>query len=157
MGTRSAIFIKSQGNNKTVSKWHRFYKHWDGYPTGNLPLIDTIATLHNKIKSNSIKSLVELSCQLNQCKAEFEGTKLDLKSIMSHSDHGDLEWVYILDLDSKEVKVFKTHGTAEEVYQGETTNPLDYVKQLLPDYRANEERIITEQLNNLVAKGYKVA
>src|SRR5882757_6972398 len=98
MSTRSSIFIKVNQNKATnpVSKirYYRFYKHSDGYPTGNLNLIHKLIVLHQNV-SKSVKSLMQLACQIDGSRAEYEGVKESLNDIVAHNEHGDLEWTYL--------------------------------------------------------------
>jgi hypothetical protein len=154
MGTRSSIFVK-QTNKSGITKYTRFYKHWDGYPTGNLSLIHALCAIITKVKS--VKSAMNLACTVDGSKAEYEGTKLSLNEIVSHNEHGDLEWTYLVDLDTKDVRVFESqNGTSDAVLNSKPTNPLEYVKCLIETARANEKYRIETSINSLKALGFKV-
>lgn len=154
MGTRSSIVVKQTAKNGTT-KYTRFYKHWDGYPTGNLPLILALCVINSKVKS--IKTAMDLACQVDGSKAEYEGIKSTLNEIVSHNEHGDLEWTYLVDLDAKDVLVYMSrNGTSDALLHSVPTNPLEYVKCLVKDAQANETYRIKDAVTRLNQLGFKV-
>lgn len=155
MGTRSSIFVKAT-NTKGKSKFYRFYKHWDGYPTGNLSLIHKLAVLYYN-KKGSIKKLMALASQLDEQECEFEGEKKSLNEIVSHNEHGDLAWNYLVDLDAKSVKVFRAKGgESKAVLTNKTTNPTDFVEQLVESARKHEQHRTESMVEAIQKLGFTV-
>lgn len=154
MGTRSSIFVKRTTKGKT--RFYRFYKHWDGYPTGNLPvLLGLIAGI--KIGRLSVKRAMLLAATIDGSKVEFEGIKGSLDLITKHNEHGDLEWSYLVDLDSRKIEISAaSDGTSRRLNDGLLTDPLEYVSQLRTDCRAEEKWRLEDYLKRLKSMGYSV-
>ena len=155
MGTRSSIFVKKT-DNKGITKFYRFYKHWDGYPTGNLSLIINLLVLDSKVKQ-PIKKLMALASELDNQKSEYEGTKSTLNEIVSHNEHGDLEWTYLVDLDQKSVDIAESqNGTSDALLANKLTDPLKYVNRLIESARSSESLRTKEYVNRINSLGFKV-
>lgn len=167
MSTRSIIVLT--GKNKTI----RVYKHCDGYPTGNLPVIaDAIKALGGNmkgaVKTVSKKLGIELTPDSLAEKilevAELERDNLEetfdgpLKPKML-GNQGDLEWIYVVDVDAKTLNVYGGGWTGElpqVAFKQGTVDPLSYVKKLIPecqDREREETQVIMKQVEKL---GFKL-
>jgi len=88
MATRSTIKIKS---NFSYQPDITLYKHWDGYPSNVIPLIDLAKTKINLDLSSS-KYSAQLLANLI---ALDEGIEITT----SHEDHSDTEYRYSINSD----------------------------------------------------------
>lgn len=148
MGTRSIIVVK-QGN-----KVNRHYKHWDGYPTHNLEVIQ------DGIKAGpSIDDFTNALNNSSDYRANLEDsfTNKHVKDCLGNQ--GDLEWVYIVDLDSKDVSVYGG-GYIDDVpvvaYQKGTVDPMSYVNCLIDSYQDAEGKVIQSHVESLNGLGFTV-
>lgn len=158
MGTRSIVLVKKADNKGKVTV-HRLYKHWDGYPTENLKMIgEALKTLNNF--SDVLHGFVKA------CQVYYE--REDMVEETFHNDtfnpdmlgnQSDLEWVYTVDLDTKQVKVFGggyTGKVPQYAYKQGTVNPLSYADRLIKEYQANERQRIQDAMNTIKTLGYKL-
>lgn len=96
MSTRASILIKDQG--ETVCK---LYHHFDGYETG---VGDTLHTVFNKYDSEGLRiSRKELIPLLNQLEIIQPWRELE----PSYTNHGDTEYLYIVELDPVKITYYK--------------------------------------------------
>lgn len=158
MGTRSIIMVKKSDSQGKVTV-HRLYKHWDGYPTENLKMI-----------AESIKTLTNFSDVLHGfvkgCQAYYEREDMIEETFHNETfnpdmlgNQSDLEWVYTVDLDTKQVKVFGggyTGNVPKHAYNKGTVNPLLYADRLIKEYQDNERRRIQEAMDQIEALNYKL-
>jgi len=103
MSTRANIIIKD-GNEKL---W--FYRHSDGYPEGTLP---TLNKFLNLIKEGKIRdNISQAAGWLILIGHEEYGSKNPLYDWKvgayepTIGRHGDIEYLYTIDLEKKEIKV----------------------------------------------------
>jgi len=104
MSTRANVQIKDQFDNL----W--FYRHSDGYPEGTLP---TLTKFTDMIKDNQIRSNVNQSAGwLIQIGYEEYKEYQPSWKIGSYEPttcrHNDIEYLYVIDLDKKTTKIYKT-------------------------------------------------
>ncbi len=157
MGTRSIVLVKKSDNGKTTV--HRLYKHWDGYPTDNLTMIgEALKTLNNF--SDVLHGFVK-ACQVyyereDMIEETFNNETFDLEML---GNQGDLEWIYTVDLDAKQVKVFGggyTGKVPQVAYSKGTVNPLLYADRLRKEYQDNERQRIQAAIDTIKALEYKL-
>jgi len=113
MSTRANIIVKA-GREKLI-----FYRHSDGYPEGTMPLLNQFI---EKVKSGEIRDnitqsagwLIELGRrEMFQCFSDFsdgfpENYRWKVGFIEpTTSIHGDIEYLYTIDLDKKTIKTKK--------------------------------------------------
>lgn len=152
MGTRSIVLVKKTEQGKTTV--HRLYKHWDGYPTANLDMIAKAIVFNN------------LNEFVNACQVYYERPNMIEETFHNDTFHPemlgnqcDLEWVYTVDLDAKQVKVFGGGYTGEppqHAYQNGTVNPLEYADQMRDEYKENERRAIQSSIDAIISLGFKL-
>ena len=170
MSTRSIIVVT--GKKKTI----RIYKHCDGYPTSNLPIIadavaqpDAYATkgavskIEKKlgIKVDTVKSLAFAICKEaefkpeNAIEDEFEGA---LKP--EHlGGQQDLEWIYVVDVDAKTVNVYGggyTGCAPQTAYKQGVVDPLSYANKMREEYQERERKDIQKAMDAVEATGFKL-
>jgi hypothetical protein len=175
MSTRSIIVV--HGKAQYSPEVFRLYKHHDGYPTENLRIIaeaiergnamveeqkkETPPPLHSKTLSadtltgllvGAATSLYGMGAQV-----EFHGSG-DLKA-EHFGDQSDLEWIYVIDTDTRSVRVFgggySGDWPAEVVARG-TVDPLNYVRRLKPEFQAETKATIRELVKRIKAARFAV-
>ena len=114
MGTRSSIQVMSKEQNKTVI----IYKHWDGYPSDNLKML------------NEAFEVTDFKRFLEKCAFYYERPLFDmiqsgsekittykprLYNSKKYCQHGDLEYFYIVNLDTREIIVYSGYGSESEL------------------------------------------
>lgn len=116
MGTRSIILITGHGPT------YRLYKHYDGYPIGNLPIIDraleratrlnTIARERFKSKQESIKTATLAALIVGEAATEngfgaiIEHENSDAFSPVDFGNQWDLEWIYHIDTERQTLHIY---------------------------------------------------
>lgn len=123
MGTRSKLILNSIKANKTIG----MYKHWDGYCSETLPLLDE-ALQFSDIKE-VVKSIAkQYGREAREMIEENEVYTKDISLTKKAQLHGDLEYLYIIDVDTKNVDVYANFGSEDELLnQGKY---LDYKQEL---------------------------
>lgn len=166
MSTRSVIVVTGKtirGQDRTT----RLYKHSDGYPTGNLPIIATAIEWAKDQRAKGEKYLrMDRVVDFIAGKTDFGGTGARLEESYSEAFHpshlgsqGDLEWVYVVDCDDEAVYVFGGGYTGElpqKAYYKGTVEPRTYIKQLKSEYQYRELQAIEEAIAAIEATGFKV-
>ena len=118
MSTRANIIVKDEYNEL----W--FYRHSDGYPEGAMPLLEKFmeAVKNGTIRDNTTQAagwLILLGAKEYGVKADFTRSRYDweTKKDIREKDwkvgaiepttgrHGDIEFLYTLDLQTKTIKV----------------------------------------------------
>lgn len=148
MSTRSIIVVTDKNKTK------RIYKHSDGYPTHNLEIIakaledtktlDEIVT--NLTTENKINVEEEFDFPLNNNPEKCLG------------DQGDLEWMYVIDVENKIVNVYGKSWDTDNLtaFKKGPTNPLEYVKELSEEYQKEEADTIKRYVQAIKKIGYLI-
>lgn len=115
MSTRANIIIKDKYRELY------FYRHSDGYPEGTLPTLNKFLDLviTNKIRDNVSQAagwLILIGADEYKKYESFAWSKEDELMVQgwkvgayepTSGIHGDIDYLYIVDLDEKEIKVIK--------------------------------------------------
>lgn len=179
MSTRSIIMVTGitlYNQPRTI----RLYKHSDGYPTGNLPLIfealnkgqKQVGKFNERFKDS--KNLV-----VDQITGLIIGEASDVYGMGAKIDsedgdqavypekikpehlgnQGDLEWIYVVDLDVRTLNIYGGRYTGElpQVAYGKgVVDPLTYCDHLKPDYVQPEIDATKEVVSEIEKLGFKV-
>lgn len=150
MSTRANIVLTEKWGNKTSKLF--FYRHSDGYPEGTMP---TLNVFMKWLKSGQIRNNLSQSAgwlillgaieynTLPEYKTEkphFDGAKgyADINTIQSPHDwkcgayepttsiHGDIEYLYIIDVTNKTLECFED-WTAKGEGKGTPVDLKEYV------------------------------
>jgi len=177
MSTRSLIVVIGEdtynGNRIT-----RLYKHSDGYPTGNLPIIrDAIAKSQAECAADALRWEGKETTEIRQghlvgnvigCavsvygmgavidtyesdEAQYYAPKLKREHL---GNQGDLEWIYVIDIKTKSVNIF--NGSQTNVIKNKLENPENYCKCLYEEYRADEIKETRDLIKSIQDLGYSV-
>lgn len=182
MSTRSIIVVTGRGNysgDRTI----RLYKHSDGYPTGNLPLIAEALTKakeqcdaeNKRFESSKPKTpivdqvvglLIGASSDVYGMGARIDDEDEGKLAIYSEKlkpkhlgNQWDLEWIYIVDLNSNAVKIYGggyTGQSPQHAYRKGMVDPMGYADQLKSEYQDRERQEIQSAINAIKASGFKV-
>ncbi|MBY0525575.1 MAG: hypothetical protein K2R98_19375 [Gemmataceae bacterium] len=181
MGTRSIILITGKGRHggkQTV----RLYRHWDGYPTCNLSTIaeaiEKANELHQKYAMQSWSKDYQLTDMPAQTFADlvvassiqWDGAAARIDddngrdcvwheelSSAHYGNQGDLEWVYVVDVEQRTVKVYgNDYGTPAEHIRRGTVDPCKYAACLKPEYRDKERGETMSVVGRIVGLGWMV-
>jgi hypothetical protein len=142
MSTRSVIVYTNDAGTA------RFYKHFDGYPTGVLPVI--LAGLRAGERNGEL--------------LRDEGLELELqtKEKLKEEDFGmqmDLEWIYLVDLKEKIIKIYGggySGQPAFKVVRRGVVDPMDEVERMMESARQREREDTQKFIGELLALGYTV-
>jgi hypothetical protein len=72
------------------------------------------------------------------------------------SNQGDLEWLYVVDVNARALRVYGGHGTAKELIAQGEANPADYALQLIPQYQRPTRARIRGLVRSLGRLGWAV-
>ena len=97
MSTRATILIKSQKENKEV----RIYHHCDGYPDG------IGSDMKAYLKSITWWDVYEIANDLVKGKCGMVGGKSDDGYELTPCQHGDEEYAYLIDCDSRTLTCYE--------------------------------------------------
>ncbi|MCP3684729.1 MAG: hypothetical protein GY861_18835 [bacterium] len=170
MSTRSIIVVKDE-NSVT-----RLYKHCDGYPTGNLPVIQKALAKSLEQQAKSLKRHKEYGSKItvDQMVGHIIGEATSIygmgafieKKYQSEfkpihlGNQFDLEWIYIIDIKEKTVSIYggeSTGDSPQKTYKKGVVDPFVYVERSIADEYQDEYRKETKDcLNNLRSIGFKV-
>jgi len=179
MSTRSIIVIT--GKQRIHSKHDqtvRLYKHSDGYPTGNLPIIvETLKKAQKQIKAynkGSIRS-EKASLHVDQVVGLLIGEATSVYGQGANVDaygedtgiggafepsllgkHGDVEWHYIVDLENKTVGIYGG-GDSQEAFKIGPADPFSYALNLYPEYQEDCRQETARLLAQITKLGFKLA
>lgn len=157
MSTRSIVLVKKADSNKKITV-HRLYKHWDGYPTDNLNMI--AKALKTLDKTNVLRDFIK-ACEVyydrfGMVEETFHNETFEPVMLGNQSD---LEWIYTVDLDAKQIKVFGggyTGKLPQVAYNKGTVNPLSYVDRLTKPYQKVERQRIQSSITAIKSLGFKI-
>lgn len=175
MSTRSIIVLT--GAAETI----RLYKHSDGYPTGNLPVI--LEAIENgqrltkehaeRFKENPKLISVDTLCGLiigaatsvYGMGARIDSYDDDEAVYQEHfepkhlGNQSDLEWIYLINLDNQTLSIFGGGYTGEVpqvAFKNGEVDPVSYTKKLYPEYQDREAKETRELVSKIEALGFKV-
>lgn len=173
MGTRSIILVTGKGQY-SEHQTTRIYKHYDGYPTGNLDLINKAIERATKLETEyfgkylekrqcSVDSIAGLiigeSVSIYGAQAEIEETFRGPIEGKHFGNQSDLEWIYVVDLNDKTIRIYGGgyfgEGPQKAIAKG-TVNPLMYADQLKEEYQAEEKKETLKLITSLEAWGFRV-
>lgn len=148
MSTRANVIVKDDFGDELF-----FYRHSDGYPEGALPTLKRFMrwVKEGKIRSNASQAagwLVmiganEYNYQVDYDGNEVETTKLDPEKAFTPDSeeranswkvgayeptsgiHGDIEYLYILDLPDQKIEVRKTPFGSDREERGHIINVIE--------------------------------
>ena len=107
MSTRANVILKDE-QDKLI-----FYRHSDGYPEGTLPTLNEFLDL---LKKGTIRNNVSQSAGwlivigANEYKTQYPPQDWKVGAYEPTTNiHGDIEYLYTIDLISKSIKVEKVH------------------------------------------------
>lgn len=132
MSTRSIIVVS---DDRTA---FRIYKHYDGYPTGNLPLI--ASTLEAGADAESVVRAIE--SRESGARREWSGVTVDEEC---WGDQGDLEWIYHVDLAARNVAVYGGGYTGDwpgEIVSRGPVDPTSGLDDLTEEWQRTEHDAI---------------
>jgi len=175
MSTRSIILITGKsryGDPGTI----RLYKHSDGYPTGTLGVIQAAL-------AKSINQQREYAERFKEPKPDPVGVEQVVGNLIGESTtvHGqgarveesfeepfepnhlgnqsDLEWIYLVDLDSNAVKIFGGGYTGQRPQAAlklGPVNPEQYAKDLRAECQAGKIEETNRLVESIKAIGFSV-
>ncbi len=183
MSTRSIIVIKGPKKYSDSGEVIRIYKHSDGYPTGNLPILEAaLGSCLNELKEHNERFA---GMGRNQALlAEFVAARVlgaaasvygNGASIDAYEDdpavyegpltpehlgnQGDLEWIYIVDLEQMSVNLYgggyTGKGPAVAFAKG-FADPLAYADNLRDECQSPERDETKQLIERITALGFKV-
>ncbi len=176
MSTRSIIVVTGKGryNEETT----RLYKHSDGYPTGNLPIIrDALKRSIDQVddenarwgddsdmKSNLsveqvVGHIIGESTSVYGQGAQLEETFREKFKQKHLGNQGDLEWIYLVDVTKKTVKVYGGGYSGEgpqHAFKKGVVDPLTYVECLREECQKQEAFEIEVAMRKIKQLGFKL-
>jgi hypothetical protein len=161
MSTRSMIFVTGYKQHESDLTTFSVYKHHDGYPTHTLALIaDTLFICDKLIKAAKPFAKLNLSTFLGKLTGEGtneygQGVSVEKESRGDYGDHlinhGDLDYVYIINLVEKTVHCMKKEGS-----KFGSTNPFDYLNKIAEQYRKEDQIVLTKKIERMKKLGFKI-
>lgn len=151
MGTRSIIIIRDK--NESL----RLYKHYDGYPTGVFPVL--LASLKTPMVGLTARNTAETMALIapgmeSKVVIEDETRRFNQAFL---GDQFDLEWIYIVNLDTKDVSVYGggfSGDAPQAAYTKGPVDPLVYADALRPEYQENERKETGNMVNDINNMGW---
>jgi hypothetical protein len=158
----------------------RLYKHHDGYPTGNLPVIfEALRNVQAQCDQAELDYGGKYTPKVGQTVGHLIGAATSVYGMGATVDDGyskasfsedlkpehlgeqcDLEWIYIISLEDKTISIYGggySGKTPQVQLEKGVVNPISYVKSLLPEYRKAEKTRIEIALKQLEEIGFKIA
>ena len=123
MSTRASILCKREG--QTVA---RLYHHWDGYETGVWKTLDAVFCRSYKPEPIHPKELIK---KLYDLEAVQPGRELE----PADREHGDTEYLYIVNLDAGTITYYKGAYWDSELLE---TEPRELTRELIRDLEYQE-------------------
>jgi hypothetical protein len=181
MSTRSIILVTGAARRGNGHSTTRLYKHSDGYPTGAFEVFAVALERANAqitedrlrfgARADAKHSVDQVVGQLIGAGSSVYGMgvqfDMDTEKFAQYHEplkpehfgnQSDLEWMYVIDLDKKEVRVFgggyddkPGHAKAAKL-----ADPFDYVKKLIPQAQARERETTKEFIDQLHDLGFTV-
>ncbi|CAB5221305.1 hypothetical protein UFOVP244_131 [uncultured Caudovirales phage] len=175
MGTRSIIVVTGAATYKEVSTV-RMYKHYDGYPSDVLNVLaDALTDAVNVMKKHDEKVMrtglivgkiigsdtgiygpgarIDDDYQGNRTvRAEYDAA-LDKSHL---GNQADLEWIYVVDADARNVSVYAGVETPAETDLNKTTDPYTQVNSYREESKEGLRADITSGIERLKAVGFSV-
>ncbi len=170
MSTRGIIVFKGTGKFSDPQAY-RLYQHHDSYPTQMLEVLRDVIRKAEKLAvegSEMMQSpyavtpemlagvMVGETTGIFGIGARIEYTGGDSGDL--YGNQGDLEWIYVVDTDSKSVNVYggySGHLPSEKVAEG-LVNPLKYLSCVTEEYQLRESKRITSAVRSLKRLGWPV-
>jgi len=168
MATRSMIIIT--GKDEYHTQTYSLYKHSDGYPTGNLPIIldaikrakEIVAASNERMKKfnskreertiqpNMLTGLVigAATSEYGMGAALEESYQTEFKPEMV--DHGDIEWMYLLNTDDNTLKIYGSD------YDKGYKDPMAYIQCLRDECQDDEAKETKDLLAKIKKAGFTV-
>lgn len=182
MSTRSIIMVTGE-HKYNGPQTCRLYKHCDGYPTGNLPVI-----------KDALKRALDMNAEHDKKYKEDKATPVNVDQLVAliigetaspygggarvdaydsndtgwydsafkpeHlGNQGDLEWIYVIDLQTKSINVYGGGYTGEvpqHAYKKGVVNPMIYAERLKEDFQDGERKETLEVMGQIAELGFEV-
>lgn len=151
MGTRSIIVLKDK--NEAL----RLYKHYDGYPTGVLPLLDTALRITGVGARTTAEHIVNAALAGKDRVQIEDQTRRFNRAFLG--DQWDLEWIYVVDIAAKTINIYGGGYTGEAPQVAYGKGPVDpaiYADSLYEQYQDAERKKTALLVADLAAAGYTV-
>jgi len=176
MSTRSIILVTG-ASQYSGTETYQLYKHSDGYPTGNLEIIaDAIKKCAGLIKANADKwgnskeskpwgpsmltgAIIGEATSIYGMGAFVEETYGEKLAPKHLGVQCDLEWIYIIDVNQKTVKIYGggyTGNAPQAAYKKGPVNPEIHCQNLKDEYQADELKEIKELVARIEKLGFAV-
>lgn len=169
MSTRSIIVITGSAmysGSETV----RLYKHSDGYPSGNLPIIaealangKRLLEQYKETRPLNVEAMLGLmigaATSIYGMGAKPEETYREEFKPEHLGDQGDLEWIYLIDLEERTVQVYGggfSGDLPQRAYEKGVVDPLYTDPDLQNEYRVAERKEIERAIEQIEAQGFRV-
>jgi len=132
MSTRSTIYL-TRGRKKILKMYH----HWDWYETGvGQTLYDTFKPESYKPEPVGEKELIPLLFKLETIQ---EGREIEPVEDLGH---GDIEFLYFVDLNTRKITYFKDWYWEEELESGKE---IELTGELLTDLKYKQLKRFCEK------------
>lgn len=168
MSTRSMILIT--GKDEYTTQTYSLYKHSDGYPTGNLPIILEAIKRAKEIVDASNKRWADCNspgdertiqpnmltgCVIGAATSEYGmGASIEetYQTLFKPEmvDHGDIEWMYLLNTDDNTLKIYGCE------YEIGYRDPMSYVEELKDECQDDEAKETKDLLAQIKKTGFTV-
>jgi len=170
MSTRSVIVV----TGKTYS-WNkeaftaRLWKHSDGYPSENLKLIaDALSQTKKVAKEHTDRfneklvypATLALGKLIGAC-TSFYGIGAVVEEEFAESykpshfgNHGDAEWLYLIDLEKRDVSIFECSGDSQASVKKGVSDPYNEVKGYYENVQERCKAKISDVVNKIVELGF---
>ena len=170
MSTRSIIFVTNQKES------YRLYKHSDGYPTGNLPIIKQAIEEVQQLQPEDDDRFMSrsndryaVSCLVGKILgaatseygmgAYIEEDYYDGFNSEQLGNQWDLEWIYILDPIMKTLKIYGggyANCSPQQHLANGYADPVAYADRLIEEYQDRERQEINKLVSEIMALGYQI-
>lgn len=152
MGTRSLIQVNSKKENRTIT----LYKHWDGYPSDNLNMLleafknEDIETFLNGLAEYYKRPLTEM--------IELDASYIELPwNAKDYSQHGDLEYFYVVDFDLKNINIYGNgYDTESNHFKRGRIEPMSEVECYVEEAQPHYEKMLNDVIKKLAVDGISI-